>query len=230
MSEIKKNIEAVRQKVLKACERAGRRPEEVHLIAVSKTVPPSAVSEAMEAGVFTFGENRVQELLKKQEELSSERIDWHLIGHLQVNKAKYLPRKVSLIHSVDSLKLAKELQRVGKKADFIFEILVQVNVASEESKFGLATSEVSDFMREIAVFPNIKVRGLMTVPPILSDSNDNRLFFRELRKIMVDLNKKNIDNINMDILSMGMTSDYETAIEEGANFVRVGTGIFGERQ
>lgn len=229
MIDLKSNLLQIEERIWKACDRANRRREEVTLIAVSKTVEAEVVKQAVEEGHFIFGENKVQELVHKQETLSDNRIEWHLIGHLQTNKVKYIGKTVSMIHSVDSIKLAKEIQKIALKNERIPDILVQVNIAREGTKFGLLPEEVLDFVTEISAFPNLRVRGLMTVAPFVHDSEENRKHFRELHKIMVDLNEKNIDNINMNVLSMGMTGDFEVAIEEGATHIRVGTGIFGER-
>lgn len=229
MTRIKENIRDVEEKIQAACDRVGRKREEVTLIAVSKTMPVEYLREAYLHGLRVFGENKVQELVRKYEELKSDGIEWHMIGHLQVNKVKYLPEIASLIHSVDSLKLAEEIQRIGEKYSKIMDILVQINLSLEDSKFGITKDEAEDFIKRLSAYPNLKVRGLMTVPPFVEEPEDNRQYFRELRKIMVDLNAKNIDNIDMNILSIGMTGDYEVAIEEGATHIRVGTGIFGER-
>lgn len=225
---VTENLLAVEEKIQKACERAGRKREEVTLIAVSKTKPVEMIREAMESHITTFGENKVQELLEKQK-LITQPLDWHLIGHLQRNKVKQIVGRVTRIHSVDSLRLAKQIQTEFQKKDKVAHILVEVNMAKEESKFGLMPEETEDTLREIATFPNIRVHGLMTIAPYVEDPEENRIHFRNLHKLLVDINHKNIDNINMDELSMGMTGDYEVAVEEGATYVRVGTGIFGNR-
>lgn len=229
MTRIKENIRDVEEKIQAACDRVGRKREEVTLIAVSKTMPVEDLREAYLHGLRVFGENKVQELVRKYEELKSDGIEWHMIGHLQANKVKYLPEIASLIHSVDSLKLAEEIQRIGEKSSKTMDILVQINLSLEDSKFGITKDEAEDFIKRLSAYSKLRVRGLMTVPPFVEEPEDNRQYFRELRKIMVDLNAKNIDNIDMNILSMGMTGDYEVAIEEGATHIRVGTGIFGER-
>lgn len=229
MTEIQKNIKIVEKRITEACERAGRSRDEVKLIAVSKTMLVETILEAVKENIFVFGENKVQELVKKSEDLKDYDIEWHMIGHLQANKVKYLPNIATLIHSVDNLRLAGEIQKIGEKSNKILDILVQVNIAKENTKFGLLTEKVEDFVREVAGYQNIRVKGLMTVPPFVRNSEENRHYFKKMKKIMVDLNDKNIDNISMSVLSMGMTGDYEVAIEEGATLVRVGTGIFGER-
>ena len=219
----------VEEKIEKACERSGRSRSDVTLIAVSKTKPIEMMQEAMQAGVSIFGENKVQEIVKKEVELPKN-VEWHLIGHLQRNKVRQIAGKVARIHSVDSLRLAEQIQKEYEKIGETANILIEVNVAKEESKFGLMPEETEEVIREIAKFPNIKVRGLMTIAPFVENPEENRIHFQNLRKLLVDINAKNIDNISMNELSMGMTGDYEVAIEEGATYVRVGTGIFGSRQ
>ena len=226
--EISDNLRLVEENIAAACKRAGRRREEVKLIAVSKTHPVEAVKEAMRCGIRSFGENKVQELKEKMETLGDE-LDWHLIGHLQTNKVKYVVGKVSLIHSLESIRLAEALEKEALKQGVVVDVLVEVNIAGEDTKFGVLPENVEDFIREVAKFEHIRVKGLMTVAPIAEESEENRKYFKNLNKIMVDLNSKNIHNVSMSVLSMGMTGDYETAIEEGATLVRVGTGIFGHR-
>ena len=222
------NLSLVEEKISAACERAGRSREEVKLIAVSKTKPIEDINEAITYGVRSFGENKVQELKEKME-LLGEELDWHLIGHLQTNKVKYVVGKVSLIHSLENLRLAEALDKEAKKRETIVDALVEVNVAEEDSKFGIKPENAESFIRQISEFDNIRVKGLMTVAPYTEIPEENRKYFRKLNKIMVDLNSKNIHNVSMNVLSMGMTGDYEVAIEEGATLVRVGTGIFGNR-
>lgn len=225
---LRENLQEVNDRIEKACVKAGRNKDEVTLIAVSKTKPLSDIEELILYGTKEFGENKVQELVDKYENVSTP-VNWHLIGHLQTNKVKYIVDKVSLIHSVDSLKLAKEIQKEAAKKNVIVNILVQVNVANEDTKFGLDTSEVLDLVNEISILPNIRIKGLMTIAPYVENPEDNRPYFKELKQLLLDIKSKNIDNVDMSILSMGMTNDYEVAIEEGATMVRVGTGIFGER-
>ena len=226
---VTENLQLVEEKIQRACDRAGRRREEVTLIAVSKTKPVEMIREAMSYGITTFGENKVQELLEKQK-IITEDLNWHLIGHLQRNKVRQIAGKVARIHSVDSLRLAKQIQAEYEKKNLIADILIEVNMAKEESKFGFMPEETEAAIREVSAFPNIKVQGLMTIAPYVEDAEENRIHFRNLHKLLVDINNKNIDNISMSELSMGMTGDYEVAIEEGATYVRVGTGIFGSRQ
>ncbi len=204
------------------------RKDEVLLIAVSKTKPEEDISKLYDIGVRDFGENKVQELCSKYENLPKD-IKWHLIGHLQRNKVKYIVDKVHLIHSVDSIRLAEEIQNEASKKNVIVNILIQVNVASEESKFGLDTIETEEIIRNIATMPNIRIKGLMTIAPFVDDGEENREIFRKLKQLSVDIEAKNIDNVCMNVLSMGMSGDYTVAIEEGATMVRVGTSIFGER-
>lgn len=222
------NLAKVEKKICAACERAGRKREEVTLIAVSKTKPVSMIEELLPGGTRDFGENKVQELCDKYEQLPKD-IRWHLIGHLQRNKVKYVVDKACLIHSVDSLRLAEAISAEGQKKGITVPVLIEVNVAGEETKFGVKPEEAEGLIREIAKLPSISVRGLMTIAPYVENPEDNRVHFANLKKLCVDIKNKNIDNVSMDILSMGMTGDYEVAIEEGATMVRVGTGIFGER-
>lgn len=229
MSTITENLDKVEANIQRACRRAGRNREDVTLIAVSKTKPADRIREAMDYGISVFGENKVQEILDKQKILT-EPLEWHMIGHLQRNKVRQLVGRVTKIHSVDSLRLAMQIQEEFQKKNEIAHILVEVNVAGEESKFGLLPEETESFLRTIATYPNIKTEGLMTIAPFVENPEENRIHFRNLHKLLVDINEKNIDNMNMRELSMGMTGDYEVAIEEGATYVRVGTGIFGSRQ
>ena len=222
------NLEKVEKNICAACERAGRSRDEVTLIAVSKTKPVSMIEELLPEGVRDFGENKVQELCDKYEQLPKD-IRWHMIGHLQRNKVKQVVDKACLIHSVDSLRLAQTISEEGTKKGITVSVLIEVNVAGEESKFGVAPQEAEGLIREIAALPSIAVKGLMTIAPYVENPEDNRKYFASLRKLCVDIKNKNIDNVSMNILSMGMTGDYEVAIEEGATMVRVGTGIFGQR-
>ena len=229
MSEVSENLKEVEKRIRAACERSGRDRSEVSLIAVSKTKPIEMIREAMGEGISVFGENKVQELVAKHDELEGNNLEWHMIGHLQRNKVNKLPGRVKMIHSVDSLRLAEEIEHQFGKADIVADILVEVNMAGEESKFGLAPQDVEPFLLKIANFNHICPRGLMTIAPFVEDPEENRKIFTDLRKLLIDIQDKNYDNIDMTELSMGMTGDYEVAIEEGATFVRVGTGIFGSR-
>ena len=225
---IQENIKLVEENIKKACEKVGRDVNEVTLIAVSKTKPYTAIEEALPTGVKDYGENKVQELCDKYEILPKD-IKWHMIGHLQRNKVKYLVGKASLIHSVDSIRLAEQIEKEYAKSDEIANILIEVNMAQEESKFGITSEETEQLVREIAKFPHIRIKGLMTIAPFVENPESNRVYFRNMKKLSVDIENKNIDNVSMGVLSMGMTGDYQVAVEEGATLVRVGTGIFGER-
>ena len=225
---LKENLEEVERRIQAACCRAGRDRSEVTLIAVSKTKPVEMLQEIYDCGVRDFGENKVQELVDKYEVLPSD-IRWHLIGHLQRNKVKYVVDKACLIHSVDSVRLAKAISDEAVKKQCQVKILVEVNVAGEESKFGVSVEDTLLLIEEIAGYPNIRIEGLMTIAPFVENPEDNRQIFRKLKQLSVDIDAKNIKNVNVHILSMGMTNDYEVAIEEGATVVRVGTGIFGAR-
>lgn len=223
-----KNYDLVMNNIEKSCQKSGRSPKEVTLIAVSKTKPVSMIQEIYDHGCRDFGENKVQELVDKYEVLPKD-IKWHMIGHLQRNKVKYIVDKVSLIHSVDSLRLAEEISKEALKKNVEVNILVEVNVANEETKFGTTSQEAIELVDAISKLPGIHIKGLMTIAPYVEDSEQNRQYFAQLKQLSVDIITKNIDNISMDILSMGMSGDYEVAVEEGATYVRVGTGIFGER-
>ena len=225
---LKENLQKVEERIAAACMRAGRRREDVTLIAVSKTKPVDMLREAYDLGIRVFGENKVQELTEKYDRLPED-IRWHMIGHLQTNKVKYIVGKTELIHSVDSLKLAEMIEKESQKHGCVTDILVEVNVAEEESKFGLRMEEVIPFIEKIVQYPHINVRGLMTIAPFVENPEENRTIFADLHKLYVDIKEKNIDNGTVSILSMGMTNDYEVAVEEGATMVRVGTGIFGAR-
>lgn len=226
---IKENLDQVQENIKKACENSNRMTQDVTLIAVSKTKPVSMLMEAYECGCREFGENKVQELVDKYEIMPKD-IKWHMIGHLQRNKVKYIVDKAALIHSVDSLKLAQEISKEALKKQVQVSILIEVNVAGEESKFGVKPEDAEKLVREIALLPGIHIEGLMTIAPYVDAPEENRQYFEQLKQLSVDINHKNIDNVSMNVLSMGMTGDYMVAIEEGASYVRVGTGIFGERQ
>ncbi len=225
---IKENIKEVEEKIEAACIRAGRDPKEVTLIAVSKTKPVSDIMEAYEYGIREYGENKVQEMCDKYEVLGKD-IHWHLIGHLQRNKVKYIVDKAFLIHSVDSLRLAEQISDECTKKNVEANILVQVNVANEDTKFGLKQEETIEMVKEISRFSNVHIKGLMTIAPFTENPEDNRIYFRELKELSLKIKELELENVEMNELSMGMTGDYEVAIEEGATLVRVGTGIFGNR-
>ena len=225
---LKENLANVEKNIEQACKNAGRSRDEVTLIAVSKTKPVEMLQEIYDENIRDFGENKVQELCGKMEQLPSD-IRWHMIGHLQRNKVKYIVGKVELIHSVDTYRLAEEINIQAKKQNVIVPILVEVNIAHEESKFGISAEDAILLVEEISKLENIRIKGLMTIAPYVENPEDNRLYFRKIKQLSVDITNKNIDNVFMEILSMGMTGDYMVAIEEGATMVRVGTGIFGER-
>lgn len=225
---ILENIKQVEENIIKSCEKVRRDPKEVTLIAVSKTKPYTAIEEALPSGVLDYGENKVQELTEKYEILPKD-IRWHMIGHLQRNKVKYLVGKVELIHSVDSLRLANQIETEFAKKNEISNILIEVNMANEESKFGITSETTEQLVREISKLEHVRIKGLMTIAPYTDNPETNREYFRNMKKLSVDITEKNIDNVSMNVLSMGMTGDYQVAIEEGATMVRVGTGIFGER-
>lgn len=227
-AEIEKNLNHVKEEIKEACKRAGRDPKEVTLIAVSKTKPIEDLRAAYAAGARDFGENKVQELTGKIEEMPAD-IRWHMIGHLQRNKVKYIAGKVALIHSVDSYRLAEEINIQAKKNNCTIPILVEVNYAKENSKFGIAPEETKELVQEISELENVKIKGLMTIAPFVEDPEENREIFRGMKELSVDIARENIDNVEMEVLSMGMTNDYIVAVEEGSTMVRVGTGIFGAR-
>lgn len=225
---LKENLANVEKNIEQACKNAGRSRDEVTLIAVSKTKPVEMLQEIYDENIRDFGENKVQELCSKMGQLPSD-IRWHMIGHLQRNKVKYIVGKVELIHSVDTYRLAEEINIQAKKQNVIVPILVEVNIAHEESKFGISAEDAILLVEEISKLENIRIKGLMTIAPYVENPEDNRPYFRKIKQLSVDITNKNIDNVFMEILSMGMTGDYMVAIEEGATMVRVGTGIFGER-
>ncbi len=228
ITDIRENLRQVRDHMAEHCAAAGRSLSDVTLIAVSKTKPVSMMREAYDAGIRDFGENRVQEILEKYDQMPSD-VRWHLIGHLQTNKVKYIVDKVEMIHSVDSVHLAEAISKEAVKKGLRVKILVQVNVAGEETKFGVAPEDAERLVETIRALPGLQIEGLMTVAPYVEDQEDNRDIFAKLCKVILDIREKNHDNINMHVLSMGMTGDYGVAIEEGSTMIRVGTGIFGAR-
>lgn len=225
---LKENLTHVEEKIETVCSTHGIPRDSITLIAVSKTKPVEMLQEIYDAGCRDFGENKVQELVDKYEQLPKD-IRWHMIGHLQRNKVKYIIGKVVLIHSVDSLRLAETIEKESAKHNITTDILIEVNMAHEESKFGVLPEEIYDLLMEISKFEHVRVKGLMTVAPFVDNPRKNSEIFEKMHKLSVDIESKNIDNITMSILSMGMTNDYEVALEEGANMIRVGTAIFGER-
>ncbi|MCX4319739.1 MAG: YggS family pyridoxal phosphate-dependent enzyme [Lachnospiraceae bacterium] len=225
---LKENLIHVQENIAQACKNAGRKREEVTLVAVSKTKPVSMLQEIYNCGVRDFGENKVQEICDKREEMPKD-MKWHMIGHLQRNKVKYIIGDVALIHSVDTYRLAEEINIQAKKIKRIVPVLIQVNIAGEATKFGISREETLQLVTEISKLDSLRIKGLMTIAPFVENPEENRAYFREIKELSVDIAAKNIDNVSMDILSMGMTGDYMVAIEEGATIVRVGTGIFGAR-
>jgi pyridoxal phosphate enzyme (YggS family) len=229
MDSIKDRLEKVNNRIQRAAEGCHRDPEAIRLVAVSKTVPASKVQEAIEAGVTTLGENYVQEARGKINSLISFPVSWHFIGHLQSNKAKYAVRLFDLIHTVDSLKLARELDKQAQKNAKIQEILIQVNISQEDTKSGISAEDAVNLISEISHLENLSIKGLMTMPPYFNQPEKVQPYFAALRNLRDQIEKKAMPNVSMDQLSMGMTGDFEVAIEEGATMVRVGTAIFGER-
>lgn len=225
---VAENLAQVQKNIEESCRNVNRDPGEVTLIAVSKTKPVEMLREAYDAGARVFGENKVQEIVDKYDHMPSD-VKWHMIGHLQRNKVKYIVDKVAMIHSVDSFRLAETIEKEAAKKNVTVPILIEVNVAQEESKYGLKPEEVLPFIEEIADFSHIQIKGLMTIAPYVENAEENREIFRELKKLSVDIAAKNINNVTMSVLSMGMTGDYMVAVQEGATMVRVGTGIFGAR-
>ncbi|MBE5927352.1 MAG: YggS family pyridoxal phosphate-dependent enzyme [Lachnospiraceae bacterium] len=225
---IKDNIKNINDIIKHTCENSGRDENAAKLIAVSKTKPIELIQEAYDCGMRDFGENKVQEIVDKYPVLPKD-IRWHLIGHLQRNKVKYIIDKVYMIHSVDSVRLAEQIQKEAEKADVHMDILIQVNISNEDTKFGLNENEVCSIIEEVSKFDRVHIKGLMTIGPMTDNEEDIRLVFKKLKQLSVDIQAKNIDNVSMGVLSMGMSGDYTIAIEEGSTYVRVGTSIFGER-
>ncbi len=225
---LKDHLINVETTIQTACEKVHRRRSEITLIAVSKTKPVEMLQEVYNAGVRDFGENKVQEICEKYDKLPPD-IRWHMIGHLQRNKVKYIIDKVCMIHSVDSYRLAEEINIQAKKRRIVMPVLMEVNIAGEQTKYGVSKEDAILLAQEMSHLDNLHVQGLMAVAPYVEDPEDNRKYFQQIRKLAVDIQRKNIDNIDMHALSIGMTGDYAVAIEEGATMVRVGTGIFGER-
>ena len=227
-TSIAENLKEVDRRITEACIRSGRRREDVKLIAVSKTKPVSMIEEAMAEGILDFGENKPQELRDKFDVLPKD-LHWHMIGNLQRNKVKYVVGRAQLIHSVGSVELAQAIDKEAQKKGVKMPCLIEVNMAGEASKGGIAPDEAEAFVRRVSQFENLQIKGFMTIAPFVEEAESNRVYFRALRNLAVDIASKNIDNIEVNELSMGMTGDFEVAVEEGATMVRVGTGIFGER-
>ena len=224
------NIDDILKKIDDTCKKTGRNSKDITVIAVSKTVDSKRAKEAVEAGVENLGENRVQELVKKYDELADTDIKWHMIGHLQKNKVKYIIDKTVLIHSVESIELAEEINKRAIKNNLTSNVLIELNIGEEESKFGINEDNIYDFVKNMEQFENIKVLGLMTVAPFCEDPEDARWVFKKMKNINDKISTMNLRNTEMKYLSMGMTNDYEVAIEEGSNIIRIGTAIFGARK
>ena len=231
---IGQNLEIISGRIEKACKKSGKNADEIRLIAVTKTIPPEVIGQAYDHGVRDFGENKVQELVSKIDKTPND-INWHFIGHLQRNKVKQIRNFVHLIHSVDSLSLATEINKNAGEVSRKIPVLIQVNTSNEESKFGIDPDKAIELVKESAVLPNIKIMGLMTIgafvedPPLFNDPEKVRPYFKKLKELFESIQKLNIDNIEMKHLSMGMTNDFEVAIEEGSTMIRIGTAIFGSR-
>ena len=226
---IKDNIDDILKRVGNACKKAGRNPGDITVVAVSKTVDYQRAKEAVEAGINNLGENRVQELVKKYEDMKDTDAKWHMIGHLQKNKVKYIIDKTVLIHSIESLELAEEINKRANKNNLIADILIELNIGEEESKFGITEERVYDFINSMDKFDNIRVLGLMTVAPFCENPEDARWVFKKMKNIYDKVSTMKLQNVQMKYLSMGMTNDFEIAIEEGSNIIRIGTAIFGAR-
>lgn len=230
MHEIADNFREIKERVARAAFRAGRNPEEIIIIAVTKNQTIDTIREGIQAGIDIIGENRVQELVDKYEALENQ-VQWHFIGHLQTNKVKYVIDKVHLIHSLDRLSLAEEIERRGERRKLSVNALVQVNVSGEESKFGMPPQELVPFLERVSDrCKNINIKGLMTIAPYVADPEETRPFFRRLRELAEEVKERNIAGVKMDFLSMGMTNDFEVAVEEGANMLRIGRAIFDTTQ
>ncbi len=227
MSELKKRLEDVRERIKRAAESAGRNAEDITLVAVTKTHGPDVINEAIDLGVTDIGENKVQEIVRKYDAVKPVR--WHLIGHLQTNKVKYIIDKVAMIHSVDSIHLMDEIERQAEKHNLTMDILIQVNISGEESKFGISPDEIDTFLEHASCLKHVKIKGLMTILPKNDNPMNNRLHFVNINKLYLDISGKKYDNVSMECLSMGMSGDFEQAIPEGANMVRIGSAIFGKR-
>jgi pyridoxal phosphate enzyme (YggS family) len=227
---VKKRLEKIKERIRRKAESCNRDPDSIRLVAVSKTVPAETVKEAIEAGAKILGENYVQEAREKFDALVHYPVNWHFIGHLQSNKAKYAVRLFDLIHSVDSLKLARALNKEAKKVDKIQPILVQVNISGEDTKSGISAEDAPGLISEISHLKNLSIEGLMTMPPYFYQPEKVRPYFAALRELRNQMKKQSLPNVSLEELSMGMTGDFEVAIEEGATLVRIGTAIFGERK
>lgn len=229
LSDIEYNYNHIKERIAEASVKSGRKPEDITFLSATKTVEPEYINYAISLGLDHIGENRVQELLSKYDEYNLENCSLQFIGHLQSNKVRQIVGKVDLIQSVDSLKLAKEVSRVSQNKNLTTDILVEVNIGKEENKSGVMPEMLEELLYQIKDLPSINIKGLMTIPPICDDNNKIRSFFSDMNKMFLDISSKKLDNVSMDILSMGMSGDYYEAILEGANMVRIGSALFGKR-
>lgn len=227
MSVISENLNKIRENIANAAKKSGREEKDITLIAVTKTYPVDMINEAIDNGVTDIGENKVQEIVEKYDGVKPVR--WHLIGHLQTNKVKYIIDKVHMIHSVDSIHLMDEIERQAKKHNVVMNILIQINISGEETKFGIRPEQLEEMLVHAGELENVKVCGLMTILPKIDTDISLRLHFDNIKHIFIDICNKKYDNVCMKYMSMGMSGDYEIAIEEGSNMVRIGRAIFGER-
>jgi PLP dependent protein len=225
---IRDNFLRVKENIESALIASGRNKDDIILVGVTKTVDVDSINEAISYGLENIGENKVQEIMDKYDKIKGN-VNWHMIGHLQTNKVKYIIDKVDLIHSLDRMSLAKEINKRAESENIIKDVLIQVNIAEEETKFGLKKEEVIPFIESILDFKNIRIKGLMTIAPFSENPEEVRFVFRDLRNLGYEIEKRNYENLEMKYFSMGMTNDYKVAIEEGANIVRIGTAIFGKR-
>ncbi len=226
--DLQLNIKHVKQKIAEAASRAGRNPDEILLVGVTKTVDIETMQRSYDFGITHFGENRVQEYIRKSDIIKRDCF-WHIIGRLQTNKVKYLDQRISLIHSLDRISLAEALQARGQKIDYVFPVLVQVNVSGESTKAGIESENLKDFLLSLSKMGNISVKGLMTIAPYTEEPEDVRHIFKKLKKLSVDMARERVENISMEVLSMGMSGDYTIAVEEGSTIVRIGSALYGER-
>mgnify|MGYP001255511867 CR=1 FL=1 len=228
MLSLKENITILRQKISEAAAKSGRKPEDICLIAVTKTIPVDVIQQAVNLGINFLGENRVQEAKSKVDLVTGD-VQWHLIGHLQRNKVKAAVKIFSMIQSVDSLELGEEINKRASQIDKVMDILIQINIGNEPQKSGIEVQKAPELIKDLAKLPNLRIKGLMAIPPLIEDLEKIRPYFRKMKQLFDDIARQNIDNVEMRYLSMGMTNDFTVAIEEGANMIRVGTGIFGKR-
>ena len=229
-ADIEENLKIIRENIANAAQKSGRSPNDIKFMAVTKTVEPIFINHAIDCGIDLIGENRVQEYLEKKDDLNLKNCDVHLIGHLQTNKIKQIIKEVTMIQSVDSINLAQEISKYAQNYDLNMDILLEVNIGNEDSKFGLDRSKITETCHEISEFKGITVKGLMTIPPICENEAEQSRYFSNMFNLFIDIQSKKMDNISMDILSMGMSDDYQQAILEGSNLVRIGSAIFGARK